>query len=113
MNGGCIPISLGEPETDTKRNVFLIRFKNWGNGPFNWPCRGKRAHGICIFSVRDLPLLASRPELFANKFHLNYEPLTLDCLEELHFNRTRNEISSLPDIDRKFYENMDYVRNHV
>ena len=68
---------------------------------------------VCIFAVRDLPLLASRVELFANKFYLDYEPLTLDCMEELHYNRTRTEILEGPHINRTFYENLDFVRNHV
>lgn len=103
----------GIPETDTKKNLFITRFKNWGDGPFNWPCAGKRVRMICIFGIRDLPLLARRPELFANKFHLDYEPLALDCLEELHHNQTRLQVLLSPDIDRNFYENLDFVRNHL
>lgn len=104
---------LGIPETDTKKNLFITRFKNWGDGPFNWPCAGKRVRMICIFGIRDLPLLARRPELFANKFHLEYEPLALDCLEELHHNNTYLQVLLSPDINRNFYENLDFVRNHL
>ncbi|ELU11398.1 hypothetical protein CAPTEDRAFT_83082, partial [Capitella teleta] len=72
----------GEPETDTRTNLFITRFKNWGDGPFNYPCAGQRVRMICIFAAGDLQLLASRPELFANKFYLDWEPLALDCMEE-------------------------------
>ena len=102
---------IGEPETDTDRNLFITRFVNWEDGPFN--CAGKRVRSVCVFAVRDLPLLATRMELFANKFHIKYEPLALDCIEELHYNRTRKEILKGPNINRKFYENLDFVRNHI
>jgi len=41
-----------------------------------------------VYGVGDAPWLASRPELFANKFQLTYEYPTLDCLEQRHRNRT-------------------------
>jgi hypothetical protein len=68
---------------------------------------------VCIFSVGDLPLLAGRVELFANKFFVDYEPPALSCMEELLFNRTRQQLTSDPQINRTFYESMDYVRNHI
>ncbi len=43
--------------------------------------------------VGDLPLMAKSPSLFVNKLHSDYQPLTYDCLEELHFNRTRDDIT--------------------
>ena len=46
---------------------------------------------ICHFGVGDLPLLASRDELFANKFDYDYQPLAYDCMEELLYNRTKLE----------------------
>ncbi|ESO83625.1 hypothetical protein LOTGIDRAFT_73453, partial [Lottia gigantea] len=36
---------------------------------------------VCIFGMADLPILTIRPELFANKFHYEFEPLAYDCLE--------------------------------
>ena len=68
---------------------------------------------ICIFGIRDLPLLASRPELFANKFYFDFQPLTLDCMEELHYNRTRDEIDGKLRLDLGFYRDLDFVQNHV
>ena len=104
----------GQPETDTLSYRFITRFKNWGDGPFNWPCYGMRVRYICVFSIGDLPLLASRPELFANKFYIEYEPLALDCMEQLHYNRTRDELTgALPPLDVSFYEELAFVNNHV
>jgi beta-1,3-galactosyl-O-glycosyl-glycoprotein beta-1,6-N-acetylglucosaminyltransferase len=65
---------------------------------------------VCIFSVGDLALLASRPELFANKFYLDYEPLALDCMEQLHFGRLENELSGAK-FDTSFYESQSFVKN--
>ena len=66
--------------------MYLTRFVNWGNGPFNWPCNRKRVRIVCVFGIGDLQLLARRPELFA-KFYLDYEPLALDCMEQLHYKK--------------------------
>jgi len=105
----------GVPETDDRRYRFITRFKNWGNGPFNWPCGGKRIRLICIFGIGDLPLLASRPELFANKFHIDYQPLALDCMEELHYKRLHDEIiaGNTAEFDTSVYETQHFVWNHV
>jgi hypothetical protein len=103
----------GQPETDAYSYRFVTRFKNWGDGPFNWPCHGQRVRNVCVFGVGDLPLLASRPELFANKFYIDYEPLALDCIEELHYNRTREEIKNgAPTFDVSLYEQLLFVHNH-
>ena len=105
----------GVPETDDRRYRFMARFKNWGDGPFDWPCAGKRVSMICVFGIGDLPLLASRAELFANKFHLDYQPLALDCIEELHYRRLRDEIiaGDAGEFDTSVYEAQEFVWNHV
>ncbi|KAL3886797.1 hypothetical protein ACJMK2_026769 [Sinanodonta woodiana] len=103
----------GEPETDPVSKPFLTRFKNWGMGMFNWPCHGMRVRLICVFGVGDLPLLYSRPELFANKFYWNYQPFALDCMEELMYNRTRDEFLGKFTFDPTFYRNLDFVKNKI
>lgn len=103
----------GIPETDTYNNRFITRFKNWGTWPFVWPCAGMWVRQICIFGVEDLPLLASRPELFANKFFSDYQPLALDCMEERYYNLTRDELLGNRKLDLDFYKNLDFVKNHV
>ena len=42
---------------------------------------GRYVRGVCIFTASDLPWLASRPELVANKFDEEVDPVALDCLE--------------------------------
>ena len=100
---------------------YLSRYKNWGHNwldgeyrtNFNWPCYGKRVRTICIFGVGDLPSLTSRRELFANKFHLDFEPLALDCLEEWLWNMTMDEYSERAQFDVSFYRQLDSVKHHV
>ncbi|XP_069131827.1 beta-1,3-galactosyl-O-glycosyl-glycoprotein beta-1,6-N-acetylglucosaminyltransferase-like [Argopecten irradians] len=88
---------------------FMTRFKNWKWQP--WHCYGKFVRTICIFGVRDLPLLGQRPELFANKFHLDFEPLALDCLEEMIYNKTRDGSGQNSFFDTSLYEKLSFVQN--
>lgn len=103
----------GEPETDREEKPFLTRFKNWGTGVFNWPCYGRRVRQICIFGIGDLPLLARRPEFFANKFYLYYQTYALQCMEELHFNRTRDEYLQRLHFQTDYYENLEFIKHVV
>jgi len=105
-------VFLGMPETDMYQNQFIARYKNWGTYPFNWPCRGKRVRRVCVLGIGDLPLLADRPELFANKFHLYFEPTALDCLEQLYYNRTLNEAVGTMTFNISFYTELSYVKHH-
>ena len=68
---------------------------------------------VCIFGVKDLPMLSRRLELFANKFYTNYQTETYECIEELHFNRTRAEITDGVKLDLSFYKKLDIVHNHI
>ncbi|KAK3608206.1 hypothetical protein CHS0354_039222 [Potamilus streckersoni] len=83
---------------DKKR--WLAVFAKWGER-----CQGKYVRGVCVFGVGDLHELVAREELFVNKFHLTYQPLALDCLEEWLYNRTFN--SEIVDLD--FYRNLPFI----
>ena len=86
-----------------------IRAKNWVNlYEEQWPCYGKVVRGICIFGLKDTVWLAKRPEMFINKFHLTFEYLGYDCLEELHRNRTLS--SSSLSFDQSYYESLPTVK---
>ena len=105
----------GIPETNNGKNMFLTRFKNWRHWTLRWPYHGKYVRLICIFGVADLPRLSRRPELFANKLHADFQPATLDCIEEWHHTRTRAELSTgeTAPLNVTFYAQMDYVQHHV
>lgn len=47
-----------------------------------YKCKGELRHNICVFSLEDIPELVTRNEFFANKFLLEYDPLTYQCVEE-------------------------------
>jgi len=72
---------------------------------------------ICIFGVGDLALMTNRPELFVNKFYIDYQPLVFDCIEQLHYRRLRDEVGLLAgeaaEFDTSLYASQDFVRNHV
>ncbi|XP_045192808.2 beta-1,3-galactosyl-O-glycosyl-glycoprotein beta-1,6-N-acetylglucosaminyltransferase-like [Mercenaria mercenaria] len=101
----------GHPDTDIKGNAkpFVARFKNWGD----WPCNGKRVRMVCVFGTGDLPMLASRRELFANKFYLDYHHFALDCMEELYFNHTRDEHLGKFSFDPRWYSDLEFILNKV
>lgn len=105
---------LGAPETGPLK-PFLARYKLWvfTNSPFHGKCNGKWVHAICIFGVRDLPELVKRKELFANKFHLTYQPFTQRCLGEWIFNKTRDYFFKWKTFDTSYYEQLDFVKHKV
>ena len=53
-------------------------------------CHGRNVRGICVFGARDLPFLNAQRvnKLFANKFHEDFQPIALHCLEEMIRNDT-------------------------
>ncbi|XP_076465422.1 beta-1,3-galactosyl-O-glycosyl-glycoprotein beta-1,6-N-acetylglucosaminyltransferase-like [Babylonia areolata] len=87
----------------------LARYKNWVP---SMPCPGhKVVRDICILNVLDLPVLHTRPELFANKFYADYSRLALRCLAEDLHNRTREQTLGRLDFNVTFYQQQPFVRN--
>ena len=71
-----------------------VKFVRWSGQPDDYShhlpeCRGKYVHGICIYQVGYLSFLSKLPDLFVNKFH--YDPVTMQCMEELLAYRIQNE----------------------
>ncbi|GMR35022.1 hypothetical protein PMAYCL1PPCAC_05217 [Pristionchus mayeri] len=82
---------------------------NWiTNSPDNDCPSGRQRHASCIFGIEDLPTLAAAKQVMANKILPNFDIAVTSCLSELLFNRTRDG----PNIDRRFYENINKVRYH-
>ena len=109
----------GEAKTDQVTYPFITRLKIWDNktGQLNNAhlCGGQRwVRHVCILNHLDLPLLASSPELFANKFHVGYSSVALRCLGEAIYNRTRDRtLSVVPAFNTSFYENLSFVKDQV
>lgn len=95
------------------RKPFLSRFKNWEDTANSLQCHGKFVRSICIFGVGDLPLLARRPEFFANKFYYNYQSQALLCMDELIHNRTREEYYQRLNFDTEYHEKITHIKNIV
>ncbi|XP_025105616.1 beta-1,3-galactosyl-O-glycosyl-glycoprotein beta-1,6-N-acetylglucosaminyltransferase-like [Pomacea canaliculata] len=104
----------GPPETDALIKPFLTRFKNWGTHLFGYKCAGGlRVRQVCILSTGDLPLLDTRPEMFANKFYQDYSRVALECLHERLYNRTRDEFLGKMDFNASYYKSLAYLKNIV
>ncbi|KAK0054437.1 beta-1 3-galactosyl-O-glycosyl-glycoprotein beta-1 6-N-acetylglucosaminyltransferase [Biomphalaria pfeifferi] len=106
----------GVPETENSTSLvkpYLTRFKNWRGPPHDFPCAGHFYHGICILSTGDLPLLGSAKQMFANKFYLSEDSTVVSCLEELLFNRTRDETKGINQFNSNYYSQLGFVWNQV
>ena len=74
-----------------------IRFRKWAESLKNPTCRGKYIRQLCIFESNYLEHLYDVPHLFVNKFHYDYDPVIMQCMEELLDFRRRN-----PKLENKF-----------
>ncbi|XP_022099636.1 beta-1,3-galactosyl-O-glycosyl-glycoprotein beta-1,6-N-acetylglucosaminyltransferase-like [Acanthaster planci] len=75
---------------------YRFRFVKWTSHRNTPKCRfGKDVRVVCIFGVDYLQYLIRVPNLFANKFHYDFDPVTMQCLEEtLDFRRTHPMMSN-------------------
>lgn len=78
-------------------------FIKWGHGELKDECYSYWRHDICILSFQDLPILAQKPQLFANKFILSYDPITYQCMEEWYDTRSTLMKNHLYYFDLKTY----------
>ena len=89
----------------------MNRFKYWRGS--RYPCSGTWMRTICVFGVGDLKNMLTSEKLFLNKLHNDFQPLTYDCLEELHFNRTRQDILGTRQLELAPYEVAYFVQDRV
>ena len=73
------------------------------------PCHGKFAKDVCIWGLKDLSTLLGSRYLYANKFHVDYDYLAYDCIEQYIQNATR--VSHLLPFNVDFYANLEIVKN--
>ncbi|XP_077995884.1 N-acetyllactosaminide beta-1,6-N-acetylglucosaminyl-transferase-like [Glandiceps talaboti] len=92
------------PGSFSSHSWSLARAKLWDNTASNGGvrCHGKYIHDICILTTGDLPWLLRQPFIFANKFHVDFDPLALDCLEEIIGYRTLHPLSQNMKIYKEF-----------
>ncbi|KAL4229262.1 hypothetical protein ACF0H5_012302 [Mactra antiquata] len=102
----------GEYDQMSRVKPFLARYKLWRRGSERERfCTGKVVRDICVFGIGELQYLAYAKELFANKFYLDYKHYALDCMEELIYNRTRDEYLGILDFDSSWYSKLEFVTN--
>ncbi|XP_059144082.1 beta-1,3-galactosyl-O-glycosyl-glycoprotein beta-1,6-N-acetylglucosaminyltransferase-like [Physella acuta] len=99
----------GHPDSGHVIKPYLARFKNCGG----IPCAGRRVREICILSTGDLPLLFNATQLFANKFYLWEDFLSVGCLEEKLMNDTRDEFLGVKTFNVSYYESLGFLNNLV
>ena len=68
-------------------------------------CYGEIIRGHCLYGIGDLKSLTRRPEIMANRIDVNFQPLTVDCLEAWH----RYKEICPPTFNKTFYESFPFV----
>ena len=70
-----------------------VRYRRWGH-KFKFPerprCVGKVVHKLCVFGAGYLQYFHRSYHLFANKFHYDYDPITMQCLQDMLDYRTKH-----------------------
>ena len=93
------PCSAGKPN----RKPWLAVYVGWLGFA---RCHGLWIRSTCVFGVADLPQLLPHHELFANKFYIDHEPLTLICLNEWLEYKVK---CPMKEEDYDFYRQLPYV----
>lgn len=44
---------------------------------------------MCVFSIEDLPEMITRPHFVVNKFLLEYDPISYQCMEDWYLEREK------------------------
>ncbi|CAH1792484.1 unnamed protein product [Owenia fusiformis] len=92
----------GVPDDKLWLAVYAIWNADWNKDEV---CHGMFTRQICIFGVGDLVMLMKNPALFANKFYLDFQYHTAECLFEHLHNRTLHQTA----FDTRFYENLPFI----
>ena len=86
---------------------FLGVYASWYDRD---PCHGRWQRGSCVYGIEDLPFILSRKEFFINKLEETYQPLALECLEQLH----KYKQTCPPNTDVKYYQSLPFIKQqHV
>ncbi|XP_041478993.1 beta-1,3-galactosyl-O-glycosyl-glycoprotein beta-1,6-N-acetylglucosaminyltransferase 3-like [Lytechinus variegatus] len=80
-------------------------FVKWGGESTFKTCIGKFVRGICVIGTGYISYVARLPHLFLNKIHYSYDPVTLQCLQELLTNRTLHT-----ELTHQYYQEFPPIR---
>ena len=56
-----------------------------------WGCRGVWRNGVCVFSLKDLPIIIQSGCYIVNKVRSDYEPYLAECFRDSMRNREKLE----------------------
>ena len=90
-----------------------IRFMKWADVKRHPACQGKYVRALCVFGVGYLEYLHTQPYLFANKFFYSFDPVAIQCVEEMLDHRTwhaeeSDKLGNFPVIDMSW---QNYTRS--
>lgn len=89
------------------KKPYIGRYIGWNSEKSKDRCAAKRyVHNVCVFSIEDLPKLKTQPQLIANKFDIEYDPIAYSCMEEWLHNKTRDRVHIG---NEKFYKRLAFV----
>lgn len=77
-------------------------------------CHGSRSfYGYCTFGVGDLPYLINRKELFAFRFRWDIDRLVLQCMEQMIYQRSKEQFMYPKDYALSFYKHLEIVKHQL
>ena len=91
-------LNAGPPKEKPWMAVYVV----W---TYESKCYGQSVRDHCLYGVGDLKILTSRPEIMANRIDVDFEPLSVDCLEAWH----RFKEICPPAFNQTFYESFPFV----
>lgn len=104
----ALPWAPGGYDVFTKHDNFThasrVVLWEWDNAT----CHGTWVRSVCVYAALDLPMLSSRPELFANKFDSSIDTVPIDCLE--NFLRKKREVPNLSKLNWHYYSHLPHVQ---
>ena len=85
-------------------NGFKTRWRLWlHDHSSNETCRGGFVNNVCSYGVDDLPMIARSKQMFANKLHLERNPMAFRCLEFWYQSRATMHMTTTTSVDFQFY----------
>ncbi|GFR64277.1 beta-1,3-galactosyl-O-glycosyl-glycoprotein beta-1,6-N-acetylglucosaminyltransferase [Elysia marginata] len=96
-------------EHPLKKRPSLARLKLWKFTGAEWPYCTFYLRGICLLSPKELTLLTTSWQLFANKFKPYHRPVGYACLEEWYFRKVVEELKTgRVQLDLRLYHKLYY-----
>ncbi len=70
----------------------MSRFAGWDS---EYDCKGYWRNSICVLSIEDMPKIIEKPHFLVNKFLLEFDPISYQCMEEWLEERVKKNMDNL------------------